>query len=653
MARTALVFLLLAYLPGALILRAPLLDRARRAGLPAEERVFWAVVLSVALSSIVAFILALGGSYDLDRVLSVNGAVCLGIALAWRSRLRFGSEAAVPTRTVAPPTALLVLAAGLFFFVPPSEYINGGRDPAVYFNSGIQIAQHGSVFIDDPLARTIPSEYRSLFFRQAPEGEPFDSVRFLGFFVVDQDAGEVVGQFPHLYPVWIAIAYDTLGLTGARYVHGLWALLGVLAVYFAGAYVLGRRAAFAGAALLAVNVAQVWFARYFCAEMIVQPLVFAGVLAYARAHVDGDRSFAPVASVLLGLSLFAHILGVLVIGAVVLAALLGRADGQRLQAGFVAPLVTLTTMAVTYYATVLAHYVPFWQLLALGPLRLALAAGATAGAAGLFLALHRAPVAAAVRLWLPRLLAATVWVLAAYVLLVREGGARNPETDPYWLHLYTSFYLHAVGLAGALVGCAVVTGERFWRGSVLMLVAATFTVVIFYNASITPDHFWAARRYVLVILPASLLLVGAAAFCPADWLDRCRLGARGVTVGHARTAVGAALVAVLAWTYSQASRPILRHVEHADMIPLGREAGRAAGTGRPGCWWDHAARRTSRWPRCRSPTSTTATSWFWPLRSRMRRSWRTSSSGRTAGIPECCSWVAAARTCCRDGPFRG
>ncbi len=569
MPRTALVVLLLACLPGALIFRVPLFDRARRAALPAEERWFWAVVLSAALSSILAFTLALAGSYALERVLWLNGAVCLGLVLAWRSQLRLGVDAPGPTRTAAAPLALLALAAGLFFFARPAEYVNGGRDPAVYFNAGVQIAQRGSLVTDDPLVRSVPPEHRDLFFRPEPPSAAFDTVRFLGFFVADLDTGEVVGQFPHLYPVWIAMAYDTLGLSGARYVHGLWALLGVLAVYFAGAHALGRRAAFAGAALLAVHVAQVWFARYFCAEMVVQPLVFAGVLAHARAHVEGDRFFAPVAAGLLGLTLFAHILGVLVVAAAGLAVLVGRADGHRLQASFALPLIALTTAAAAYYTTVLAHYVPWWFLSRISPVEGVVAAGAALAAGAAFVALGRAEAAAVARRWLPRALVIALWLLAAYALFVREGGDRNPEIDPYWLRLYTDFYLLPVGLAAALAGWVVVSGPRFWRSPALLVLGATFAVFIFYNARITPDHFWTARRYVLVVLPVSLLLVGAASFTPVARLDRRRLPGFGrLTTGAARAAAGALLVGGLGWTYWQATRPILRHVEHAGMIPL-------------------------------------------------------------------------------------
>ena len=565
MLRTALVVLLLACLPGALIFRIPLLDRARRAALAAEERWFWTIVLSAALSSIVALSLAVAGSYALERVLWLNGAVCLGVALAWRSRLRLGSEARGPGWTAAAPLALVVLAAGLFFFVPPSEYVNGGRDPAVYFNAGIRIAQGGSVVIDDPLVRTIPPEYRELFFRPQPPAAAFDSLRFLGFFVVDQDAGTVVGQFPHLYPVWIAIAYDTLGLTGARYVHGLWAVLGVLAVYFAGAFVLGRRAALAGAALLAVHVAQVWFARYFCAEMLVQPLVFAGVLACARAHADGDRFFAPVAAVLLALTLFAHLTGIVAVAAAGLAALAGRGAGYPVRPSFALPLAALAAAAAAYYALVLTAY----TVVTVEPLqRLAAPAGAAAAvlllaAGGLWVAAGRATVRQRIRRWLPIGAAAALPVLAAYALFIREPIRFELQLDPEGLTTFTDFYLTPLGLAAALVGWVIAAGRSLWRGSALLLVAAAFAVVFFANPRITPDHFWAARRYVSIILPACLLLAGAAAFTPVTWPERFQVR----MTDNLRTALGVLLVIALGWQYAQASLPILRHTEHAGMIP--------------------------------------------------------------------------------------
>jgi hypothetical protein len=60
---TVFAFLLVAYVPGALIFRLPIGDRQRRAGLAVEERAFWGVLLIVIVSSFATLGLAAAGSY--------------------------------------------------------------------------------------------------------------------------------------------------------------------------------------------------------------------------------------------------------------------------------------------------------------------------------------------------------------------------------------------------------------------------------------------------------------------------------------------------------------------------------------------------------------------------------------------------------------
>ena len=271
-------------------------------------------------------------------------------------------------------------------------------------------------------------------------------------------------------------------------------------------------------ALLAVNVAQVWFARYFCVEMIFQALVFAGVLAYIRAHVDGDRFFAPIAAILIGLTPFLHITGVVAIGALGLAALLGRCGGQRFLASFALPLVVAAGLAAVYYLTVLETYTPFWYFRMLRPEHVVVIAGVLIVVALAFAA-GRPAFAAQVRRWLPPVATAALWILAVYALFIRVKGGLPATRDPAalypeGLYSYTFYYLQPLGLAAALTGWAVVSRRRFWPSWGFLAVAAAFAVVVFYDPHITPDHFWAGRRYVSVILPASLLLIGAAAFTP-------------------------------------------------------------------------------------------------------------------------------------------
>ena len=68
----------------------------------------------------------------------------------------------------------------------------------------------------------------------------------------------------------------------------------------------------------------------------MQALLFAALLANARAHVDGDRFFAPVAATLLGLLLFLRFDAVLGIAGVLAGLVLGVFNGQRPRAAFVA-----------------------------------------------------------------------------------------------------------------------------------------------------------------------------------------------------------------------------------------------------------------------------------------------------------------------------
>ena len=209
------------------------------------------------------------------------------------------------------PVALVALA--LWVFPPPSEYVIGGKDPGVYMNAGVQIAQRGSLVIDDRLVASLPAETRGLFFPQH-RGRPYYSNRFMGFFLINPDTGSVIDQFPHLYPTAVAIGYDMAGLTGARYTSTVCAVMGV-----AGPLLSRREADWHGPpappprALLAIHLVQVWHARIPNSEILAQGLLLAGLLALARAHHDDDVFFAPVAGVLLGLLPFARFDGVLAV----------------------------------------------------------------------------------------------------------------------------------------------------------------------------------------------------------------------------------------------------------------------------------------------------------------------------------------------------
>jgi hypothetical protein len=555
-----LKLLIVVWLPGAVLFRLPVADRDRRAALPADERAYWAVVLSVASSLSLVLAMAALHRYSFKRLLVAELVIVAALAAWARFDLRLGSKARRPGLTACIPLALALIGAWRFF--PPSEYVIGGKDPGVYLNAGVQIAQRGTLVFHDPVVAGVPAFARDLFFPRDTNRARFVAPRFMGFFVLDPDTGAVVSQFPHVFPASIAIGHALHGLTGARWTFGLWGILGLLSVYFAGARLLGRPAAAAAATLLALNVAQVWFARYPDADIVMQAILFAALLANARAHVDDDPFFAPVAGALLALLLFLRFDAVIAVGAVVAALALGYVAGHRVRWTFWAPLAAGCALCLWYLIGPMREYfelplvfisnLPWWEYLALG-----------AGAAGLLLLLvagrRSQHLSQRVVDVLPTALTAIVAALAFYALVFRQPGGKLTDYDAYALRTFGSFYVTVPALIAALVGYALVARGLFWRDPAFMLTLTAFSVFFFYKIRIVPEHFWAARRFVPMILPGALLLAGGAALT----------GVRGrlLFTRAIRGPIGVVFLALLAVHYARAAGPIVDHVEYAGIIP--------------------------------------------------------------------------------------
>jgi hypothetical protein len=565
--RAAVALLFLIVVPGTVLWRIPTADRPRRANLPWEERLFWCVALSVIVSTIAGLTLAAGGWYRFERLLWVDVGVASAILIAFRQRLRPGG-AAGPSWSALLPASLVAAAALVIFEVPPAEYIMGGKDPGVYMTEGIRIAQRGGIVEADEAVSTLPVAYRDLFFPRSREAGYYSS-RFMGYFLLDPASGTVVGQFPDGFPVWVAIGYGIDGLTGARAAPEYLALLGLMAVYFAGARLFGRAAALAGAGLLAVNVAQVWYSRYPSAEILLQPLVFAGLLAYTRAVYDDDRFFAPVAALLFTIGAFTHITGVLVSMTMAVVALFdvlvrrrhtGVAFWMLLAGGCIGAGVFLWRYIPPYFNAPVYYF----AIRGAAPIAAAVAA-VLGGLAALLLATRLPPVAR--ERWLAWGLTVGVWLLAVYAFFFRHAGGLLASQDADSLRTFTAVYVPPLGLTLALIGLAIAAMSSE-ASSPFLILLATFSATFFYKIRIIPEHFWAGRRFLAVILPGVMLLIGTAAF-GGRWIEAATR--RGPLVrawpGLLQAAVGVVLVLVVGIQVVRASRPIFRHVEYAGLIP--------------------------------------------------------------------------------------
>jgi hypothetical protein len=105
----------------------------------------------------------------------------------------------------------------------------------------------------------------------------------------------------------------------------------------------------------------------------------------------------------------------------------------------------------------------------------------------------------------------------------------------------------------------LVTRGLFWRDPAFVLTLTSFSLFFFYKIHIVPVHFWAARRFVPIILPGALLLVAGAALT----------GVRGrlLLTRAIRGPIGIAFLVLLAFQYARAAKPIVGHIEYAGVIP--------------------------------------------------------------------------------------
>jgi hypothetical protein len=562
MIATIAAALVVGYLPGLAIFRLPVLDRRRRAGLDAAERAFWAVALSMALSLVVTLVLAAFRHYTFHHLIGVN-LLLTGIAIGAGRRAMIRIDgAARPDAWLAVPVGLVILA--LWIFPPPSEYVIGGKDPGVYVNAGVQIAQRGSLVVDDALVASLPAGSRDLFFPQH-QGAHYYGVRFMGFFLIDPNVGSVVDQFPHLYPAAVAIGYDLAGLTGARYTSTACAIFGILALYFLGARLVGRSAGAAAAFLLTLHLVQVWHARVPNSEVLAQGLILAGLLALARAHQDDDAFFAPIAGLLLGLLPFARFDGVLAVGLALGGLALHWSVGGRVRAAFVATLTTALALFTIYMLTWLAPYAEkprLWATVNGVPLTLTVVGGLFTILIASRLRRNQRAVAA-IRRWVPHVLTAVVLSLAAYAWFLRAAEGKLALHDAESLRMF-GWYVHPAAIAAALAGLALVAPRVFWRDPGFFLVACGTAIFVFHRIRIVPEHFWVTRRYVPTILPAVLLGIATTLLLP---LAARAENPRARAARAARYVLRLAVLALVAWGFWTATARVRPHVEYAGIIP--------------------------------------------------------------------------------------
>jgi len=518
---------LLFFIPGYLTY---VLFAREREGCPRDflEVAFIQVLISVVLSSFCALVLAELGHFSLMKLVVLVAGYSIGLILRYRSKLIF-SDGWKSFRWDYSQTLVvgMLLIAGVLFF-QPFENILGGRDAGVYVNTGINIGRTGSILIRDDFFAKLRLETQEEFLWVFPGTEEARiKFRFPGFYWV-RDRGLVIPQFLHLYPVWIAIFYSIFGLRGCLFATPFFGWLAALGVYLVGKALFSRAVGIIALSLLIVNPSQIWFSRYANSEILFQLLFIGGLFCWALFVRRNDRFWGAISGVCFGelfltrieamyiffpfLLLFGYLYAVreikreFIYFAIPLGALLGLAAIHAYLFSFPYFLMLCHLMApLTFNSGIIL------PILIILPISAVILAFRGIESIKNLLTTRRQVTLLTVVIGIA--------VLSFYMYFIRPNQPevlQMPDGETVKTYDETNlvelgWYLSPLGLLLAIMGLSQVILTELNRKTIILVTSVLiYSAIYLKSGMISPDHIFATRRYITVIIPSAALLIGHA-----------------------------------------------------------------------------------------------------------------------------------------------
>ncbi|RKX32599.1 MAG: hypothetical protein DRP71_11825 [Verrucomicrobia bacterium] len=415
---------------------------------------------------------------------------------------------------------VLAVAAvyGVLSLVYTGETFLGGRDQGGYANHALHIARTGGVWVPFPFESFAERRFRHVRHLQALSN--------LGF-----PPSRMEGQFHPVYTIWMAQTVGVFGRLGVLGFNSVLAALTVPLFYRLARGGLGRPAALIALCVFLLNPAQLWMPRITLSEISAQHLVIAAMLCLVGGWSARRLRVVGLGGLLLGTVFWIRIDGLVFAPtlAVALAAIL--IWGERRPASGASDLGLVLTVGWVALAVFVAgsfSYLFFTEeyFSSIGPLLLRIIGltvvlilvaltfingrfrNWTAGILG------RRSVAFAVSGLLLLLVAWAYWVRPVTEPFALMGarpdlGRSFRENSLVNLVAYLSEPAALLALVGLIVAVWALLQGRMTRAWILPTAAwAGFTVLYLYDPSISPDHIWAVRRFVPVVIPGCALLAG-------------------------------------------------------------------------------------------------------------------------------------------------
>lgn len=439
----------------------------------------------------------------------------------------------------------LIVAAALYLGFP-TESIYGGRDEGVYANLAVYLTHHGRLDVPYPW----PEDATSIF-----------AHAWLGFPGLYNTPGHMTVQFGHLFPVWLAQAFATLGAPGLFRLNALLATLSLAVFYGVCRMAVGPPYAVVATLFLAYNPSELWTARITLSESFARLFTWSGLLLLLQALRSQQRPTARWAGIFFALAALVRFDGLVLVPLLFLSHVVfkivvagdarapggvatvgggGAPDSAAVWAALYQTALPGCALAFGYYALVSAPY--FHELAQFYVARLLAACGLSL----LILLTSTGGIVQRLRPYLTSkttlsILGSAVFAVAAYAFWIRPKPSGAPRWHSGWpgfsfdltydysqdslvnLAQYLSSPVLWIAIAGWVLAAWSLARQRRDPHLVpTVVIIAGCSVLYLWDPSIYPDHFWAIRRFVPVVIPgliffATLGVSHALARLPKAW----------------------------------------------------------------------------------------------------------------------------------------
>jgi hypothetical protein len=522
------------------------------------EAVFTTLLVSILISGWIALLLAEFSAFSLTAVGFGDIVISAAMLIARRRVLQWPWPPIQITKWGVAAFLLLGVAAGLFF--RPNEYVLGGRDHGVYVNTGETIARTGGILLTDPLLSSLSVDQRLGLIEQRATlpGTQIpvtwhQGVVTPGYYVYHLDSPVIQPHGFHLYPTWFAIIDAAGNVVSSLFVTSAFAWLSLLAFVLVAKRTFGSGAALLGAVLLTINLAQLWYARTPSAEVMVQFLFWAGAWAWVRAIQTDASVFGLLGGLAWGqihLAKIDYVTLPLMFGIW----LIWAWWSGRYRRYYTVGLIAYVAMAVhallhgllistSYFFNTLNGFMPaatvqriseiaaqsatpFDLMINLIGHNLAIIMVVSIALVLIGLGLRRIKgrgAATWARLtayrWFWLTLAVAIIALSTYAYFVRPPFDQARGIGAY---VELSWYLGPLTLTLGIIGFARRLGQSDRAQGLLLWSLFGLSIVYLAGGSFTyPDHFWAMRRFVPVLMPGLTLLAADAvvSLLPRRWSE--------------------------------------------------------------------------------------------------------------------------------------